>query len=223
VCIYVSDRCLSSEMKYPVVADCPNDKHFCLLSVLLLLVNSKRCLSGNTAEAIQRVDPQFIRVAKIEQSLTPGRNNGFLNMLKKMKEKALALDANARNGSESSSPAAVLGTTAWSIQDTSSQISNGGSVDGHGPKYTAIVEALQLLKPTKLELVDNSYQHAGHAGNDMDGESHFDLTVVASAFEGLNLVKRHQLIYMVLGDIMPQIHALQIQSLTPTEAEQRGL
>jgi stress-induced morphogen len=144
-------------------------------------------------------------------------------MLKKMKEKALALDANARNESESSPPAAVLGTTAGSIQDTSSKISNGGSVDGHGPKYTAIVEALQLLKPTKLDLVDNSYQHAGHAGNDMDGESHFDLTVVASAFEGLNLVKRHQLIYMVLGDIMPQIHALQIQSLTPTEAEQRGL
>ena len=56
-----------------------------------------RCLSGNTAEAIQKVDPQFIKAAKIEQSLTPGRNNGFLNMLKSMKQKALALDAAARS------------------------------------------------------------------------------------------------------------------------------
>jgi stress-induced morphogen len=142
--------------------------------------------------------------------LTPGRNNGFLNMLKTMKAKALVLDSEARNRTESNSPAVVSGSPAVNM-------------DGHGPKYAAIVQALNLLKPTKLDLVDNSHQHAGHAGNDMDGESHFDLTIVASAFEGLNLVKRHQLIYMILGDIMPQIHALQIQSLTPAEAEQRGL
>ena len=95
--------------------------------------------------------------------------------------------------------------------------------EGQGPKYKAMVNALQVLKPTTLQLVDNSHQHAGHAGNDMDGESHFELTIIADAFEGLNLVKRHQLIYMVLGDMMQQIHALQIQSLTPAEAEQRGL
>jgi BolA protein len=55
----------------------------------------------------------------------------------------------------------------------------------------------------------------------MDGESHFELQIVAEAFDGLNLVKRHKLIYMILGDLMPQIHALQIQSLTPDEAENR--
>jgi sulfur transfer protein SufE/stress-induced morphogen len=182
-----------------------------------------RCLSGNTAEAIQKVDPQFIKAAKIEQSLTPGRNNGFLNMLKTMKEKALALDAHARSGGTVERAAATK-----PAETSEAPAKNGASQvpapDGsHGPKYTAIVEALHVLKPTKLELVDNSHQHAGHAGNDMDGESHFDLTIVAAAFEGLNLVKRHQLIYMVLGEIMPQIHALQIKSLTPEEAEQRGL
>ena len=91
----------------------------------------------------------------------------------------------------------------------------------HGPKYNAIINALQALKPSSLTLIDNSHQHAGHAGNDMDGESHFELQIVAEAFEGLNLVKRHQLIYMILGEIMPQIHALQIQSLTPEEAENK--
>ena len=173
-------------------------------------------MSGNTAEAIQKVDPQFIKVAKIEQSLTPGRNNGFLNMLKSMKQKALELDSAAREKGGESTEAS---TEVKEPEQTTSEMEGGES--GQGPKYTAIVTALQALKPTSLTLIDNSHQHAGHAGNDMDGESHFELNIVAEAFEGLNLVKRHQLIYMILGEIMPQIHALQIQSLTPEEAESR--
>merc|ERR1711956_192937 len=84
--------------------------------------------------------------------------------------------------------------------------------DGRGPKYNAILAALRALKPTTLNLVDNSHQH------DTDGESHFELEIVAEAFDDLNPIKRHQLIYMMLGDIMPQIQALQIQAaLTPEE------
>jgi stress-induced morphogen len=160
-------------------------------------------------------------VAKIEQSLTPGRNNGFLNMLKVMKDKALSLDAKARQKG-------TVGGELPSSPDTEEEFREGGvysavNLDGKGPKYKAIVQALEVLKPTSLELVDNSHQHAGHAGNNMgdDGESHFELTIVAPAFEGLNLVKRHKLIYMVLGKVMPQIHALQIRSLTPEEAERQ--
>ena len=172
-------------------------------------------MSGNTAEAIQKVDPQFIKVAQIEQSLTPGRNNGFLNMLKVLKRKAVELDAAAREeGSDGESQTAKSDE---SSKKPETPVSETESND-HGPKYNAIVAALQALKPTSLTLIDNSHQHAGHSGNDMDGESHFELQIVAEAFEGLNLVKRHQLIYMILGDIMPQIHALQIQSLTPEEA-----
>lgn len=188
-----------------------------------------RCLSGNTAEAIKKVDPQFIKVAKIEQSLTPGRNNGFLNMLQSMKNKAVELNAAARqaNNVRSSSPSPSDSETVGSIEENEPSSSTDTvtipDLDGKGPKYRAIVTALQVLKPTSLYLVDNSHQHAGHAGNDMDGESHFELSIVAPAFDGLNLVKRHKLVYMVLGDLMSQIHALQIQSLTPTEAEARGL
>lgn len=174
-----------------------------------------RCLSGNSAAAIQKVDPQFVKVARIEQSLTPGRNNGFLNMLKSMKEKALALDAAAREGGDAP-PKAEKSTNGEAKEE--SPATDIGVDDSHGPKYNAIVAALRVLKPTTLTLIDNSHQHAGHAENDMGGESHFELSMVAEAFEGLNLVKRHQLIYMMLGDLMPQIHALQIQSLTPEEA-----
>jgi BolA protein len=41
--------------------------------------------------------------------------------------------------------------------------------------------------------------------------------VVAEAFEELALVKRHQLIYMLLGDIMEKIHALEIKAKSPSE------
>lgn len=47
-----------------------------------------RGLSGCTPEDISKVQPAFIEDAKISQSLTPGRNNGFINMLAVMKKKA---------------------------------------------------------------------------------------------------------------------------------------
>ena len=52
-----------------------------------------------------------------------------------------------------------------------------------------------------------------------DGE-HFQALIVSTAFEGLNRVKRHQLVYAALGDRMRQeIHALSMQTLTPAEWE----
>jgi len=168
-----------------------------------------RGLSGNTAEQIQKVDPAFIEKAGIQSSLTPGRNNGFLNMLATMKKKAMELEAS--------------GSTDSTEQSSSSD--DGEEEAGTGqPMYDGIVATLQKLKPTSLELTDVSHRHAGHAG--MNGveanESHFELSIVAEAFDGLNLVKRHQLIYMLLGEIMPKIHALQISALTPEEFSARG-
>lgn len=162
-----------------------------------------RGLSGNTAADIALVDPAFIQKAGIAASLTPGRNNGFLNMLATMKRKAQVLQASYEAAGESQSP---------STDDT--------ETDGSGPLYGAMVKALQQLKPVKLDLVDVSYQHAGHMEAGSGGETHFDLYIVADAFEGLNLVKRHRAVYMILGDIMPKIHALQIQAKTPAEVSE---
>jgi stress-induced morphogen/sulfur transfer protein SufE len=86
-----------------------------------------------------------------------------------------------------------------------------------GPMYNAIQTALLQLKPEHMELKDVSYQHAGHVESGNGTESHFELDIVADAFDGLSLVQRHKLIYMILGDVMPQIHALQIRAKTPAE------
>ena len=126
-------------------------------------------------------------------------------MIRVIKKKAIELDAEARQAKTS--------TKSEKVAEKEVVADNG-----HGPKYNAIIAALQMLKPTSLTLIDNSHQHAGHAGNDMDGESHFQVEIVAEAFDGLNIVKRHQLVYMILGEIMPQIHALQIKAQTPEEA-----
>jgi BolA protein len=72
------------------------------------------------------------------------------------------------------------------------------------------------LYPEKLEIIDNSAAHAGHAGN--RGGGHYHVTIVSPLFEGKSLVQRHQLVYRALGDLMKQqIHALGINALTPSE------
>ena len=75
----------------------------------------------------------------------------------------------------------------------------------------------EALNPQAVEVIDNSQAHAGHAGN-QSGGGHYHVTIVASEFEGKTLVKRHQLIYQALGEMMKdQIHALGIDALTPSE------
>jgi BolA family transcriptional regulator, general stress-responsive regulator len=79
------------------------------------------------------------------------------------------------------------------------------------------------LSPTRLELMDESARHAGHAGARPEGETHFRLTIVADTFAGKRLVDRQRMVYTALGDLMrTDIHALSITALTPAEAEQRN-
>ena len=76
----------------------------------------------------------------------------------------------------------------------------------------------RALNPVKLEIVDESAKHAGHAGA-ASGGVHFIVTIVSTAFENKSLIQRHRLVYDAVDDIMhSEIHALSIQASTPDES-----
>lgn len=65
------------------------------------------------------------------------------------------------------------------------------------------------FNPSHLEVIDESEQHRGHAGYREGGESHFQVNIRASAFEGMGRVAQQRAVYAVLKDEMKeQIHAL---------------
>lgn len=94
--------------------------------------------------------------------------------------------------------------------------------DPESPRVTLIKQRIkQAINPEKFTIIDDSAQHAGHAGAKASGGGHFSITVVAASFEGKSSVARHRMIYAALGDAMQtDIHALSIRALTPEEATQ---
>ena len=77
---------------------------------------------------------------------------------------------------------------------------------------------LAALEPERLELIDESAGHAGHAGARPGGNTHWRLLIVSPAFAGKNTVARHRMIYEALGDLMQDpIHALAISARTADE------
>jgi BolA protein len=69
-----------------------------------------------------------------------------------------------------------------------------------------------------LEVVNESHMHRGPA----DAETHFRLTVVSAAFEGVRSVARHQRVYGALqAELAAGVHALALHTYTPAEWQAR--
>jgi BolA family transcriptional regulator, general stress-responsive regulator len=72
--------------------------------------------------------------------------------------------------------------------------------------------------PQRLVIVDESHRHAGHAGARPEGETHFAVTIVSSAFSGLGRVARQRLVYNALAqELTTRVHALSLTTLAPDE------
>lgn len=77
----------------------------------------------------------------------------------------------------------------------------------------------RAFAPIDLDVVDDSAAHRGHQGA-AGGGGHFQVRIVAAAFEGKALVARHRLVYEVLAEEMAgPVHALALRTLTPAEAQ----
>lgn len=68
------------------------------------------------------------------------------------------------------------------------------------------------LSPEALEVINESALHAGHAGDDGTGESHWRVVISASRFDGMSRLARHRAIHTALGpEVIGRIHALAIE------------
>ncbi|MEO6319877.1 MAG: BolA family protein [Polaromonas sp.] len=69
------------------------------------------------------------------------------------------------------------------------------------------------LYPTRLEVLDESAAHAGHAGANAQGfGSHFRVRIASPAFAGKSRVARHRLVYDALQNFIDHgLHALAIE------------
>jgi len=62
--------------------------------------------------------------------------------------------------------------------------------------------------PDRLEVVNESHQHAGHSGDDGSGDSHFRILIRAASFAPMSRVARHRAVHQALGDLNQRVHAI---------------
>jgi BolA protein len=83
----------------------------------------------------------------------------------------------------------------------------------------AIQEKLaRAFAPLRLEVIDESHQHEGHAGHREGGETHFRVHIVSEAFQGKSRIERHRMVNETLtAELKGRVHALAIHASAPGE------
>ena len=88
-----------------------------------------------------------------------------------------------------------------------------------GPVAAEIRRRLEAaLAPSRLDVINDSAKHHGHAGDDGSGESHFTVEIEAPQFAGMSRLERQRAVNAALGDLMRErVHALAIRATAPGE------
>lgn len=77
--------------------------------------------------------------------------------------------------------------------------------------------------PARVEVLDESHRHAGHAGARPEGETHYRVIVVSPAFAGLSRVARSRAVHEILAaEFAAGLHALSLSLQTPEDAARAG-
>jgi BolA family transcriptional regulator, general stress-responsive regulator len=81
----------------------------------------------------------------------------------------------------------------------------------------------KAFAPERLDVIDESHLHAGHAGARSGGETHYRVYIVSQAFRGKSRVDRHRLVNATLSsELKGGVHALAIRAAAPEEAGPDG-
>ena len=71
------------------------------------------------------------------------------------------------------------------------------------------------LPGAHIQIEDDSWQHAGHAGA-TGGNMHLTITEVSEKFRGVSLIDQHRMVQQILkNEIGTLIHALILKTHTP--------
>ena len=74
----------------------------------------------------------------------------------------------------------------------------------------------EQLAPDRLDVIDESHLHAGHAGARPGGETHYRLDIVASAFAGKSRVERHRVVNALMEEAFTRgLQALAVRARSP--------
>jgi stress-induced morphogen len=78
----------------------------------------------------------------------------------------------------------------------------------------------RTFTPLQMRVVDDSARHAGHAGAQPGGETHYSVLLVAPAFRGMNRLARSRAVHAALAaEFSSGLHALSLTLRTPEEQE----
>ena len=89
-------------------------------------------------------------------------------------------------------------------------------LSGRADRLRSVLQ--QAFAPLRLEVVDDSRKHAGHAGAQPGGETHYSVLVVSEQFAGQGRVARHRMVHAVLdAEFAGGLHALALTLRSPAE------
>tara|TARA_B100000212_G_scaffold205943_1_gene155375 strand:+ start:5288 stop:5554 length:267 start_codon:yes stop_codon:yes gene_type:complete len=73
-----------------------------------------------------------------------------------------------------------------------------------------IIEKLSMeLKPTLIEVIDESHLHASHNHQAKKGGTHFRVKIISKAFRNKSRVQRHDIVHKILDyELKNGLHAL---------------
>ena len=74
------------------------------------------------------------------------------------------------------------------------------------------------LEPIEYELINESHKHAGHAGDDGSGQTHYKLIVVSRIFENFSRIEAQRHVYTILESAFKQgLHAISLHLSAPQQ------